>query len=477
MARLALWLLALNLLLAGCVADYDYIYDEESQDEEELTHVPSFTSVPQNFDVMKGDSITLPCLMDQAGHTIIWKSVLEDGSERVYFMGNIPMTTDDRFKLEQTGDKGSSLVISRLQPGESGAYICQVSSNPPVSLRHTVNVRYPPMVKATPEDGVLVARQGTTASMACTASGNPTPTVTWTKKGGLLPGGKKKMEGAKVAIDKVERAHMGTYMCTVDNGVGDAVVKTFRLEINSPPEIEAVTKVHTGAGYEAQLICTVHGQPLPTVSWARMGDKTVDKMRHVQQHEGAQYSLTIDEVRDSDLGQYVCRARNDYGTANAAIELTGQPKEVLMTSPAHGREKDSYTLRWNVESYAPIEEYKVTYKIAQTNNSSPKQQWEQITVPAPAKEGSTVVYSHLHELRNLAPATAYEAVVTAKNKYGWSEEPSRPFKLYTLGAHFTAADLVGGEALGSTDPNSAVSTRSGALTAATALLCALLAVL
>ncbi|KAF0314093.1 hypothetical protein FJT64_001556 [Amphibalanus amphitrite] len=131
-----------------CVADYDYIYDEESQDEEELTHVPSFTSVPQNFDVMKGDSITLPCLMDQAGHTIIWKSVLEDGSERVYFMGNIPMTTDDRFKLEQTGDKGSSLVISRLQPGESGAYICQVSSNPPVSLRHTVNVRYPPMVKA-----------------------------------------------------------------------------------------------------------------------------------------------------------------------------------------------------------------------------------------------------------------------------------------------------------------------------------------
>ena len=78
----------------------------------------------------------------------------------------------------------------------------------------------------------------------------------------------------------------------------------------------------------------------------------------------------------------------------------------------------------------------------QTNNSSPKQQWEQITVPAPAKEGSTVMYSHLHELRNLVPATAYEAVVTAKNKYGWSEEPSQPFKLYTLGAReFSTAQL------------------------------------
>ena len=65
------------------------------------------------------------------------------------------------------------------------------------------------------------------------------------------------------------------------------------------------------------------GAPLQ-VSWSRMGDVAVDKTRHRQQHEGAQYTLTIDEVRDSDLGQYVCRARNDHGTANAAIELTGQ---------------------------------------------------------------------------------------------------------------------------------------------------------
>ena len=55
-------------------------------------------------------------------------------------------------------------------------------------------------------------------------------------------------------------------------------------------------------------------------------------------------------------------------------------------------------------------------------------------VPAPPKDGSTVIYSHTHVLRSLAPATAYEAVVTAKNKYGWSQEPEKPFKLYTLGA-------------------------------------------
>ena len=70
----------------------------------------------------------------------------------------------------------------------------------------------------------------------------------------------------------------------------------------------------------------------------------------------------------------------------------------------------------------------------QANGSSPKQKWEQITVPAAPKDGSTTMYSDTHVLESLAPATAYEAVVTAKNKYGWSQEPKQPFKLYTLGA-------------------------------------------
>lgn len=60
------------------------------------------------------------------------------------------------------------------------------------------------------------------------------------------------------------------------------------------------------------------------VRWDRMGGGTIDPQHHVQRHEGATYSLSIDKVKDSDMGIYVCRARNTMGSADATIELTGQ---------------------------------------------------------------------------------------------------------------------------------------------------------
>ena len=66
-----------------------------------------------------------------------------------------------------------------------------------------------------------------------------------------------------------------------------------------------------------------------------------------------------------------------------------------------------------------------------TFQTDSKQKMEQIIVPAPPKEGSTVMYSQEQVLHKLAPATAYEATVIAKNKYGSSEKPEKPFKLFT----------------------------------------------
>ena len=39
-----------------------------------------------------------------------------------------------------------------------------------------------PVVKPTPAGGALAVTDGSSAALACMASGNPTPTVTWTKK-------------------------------------------------------------------------------------------------------------------------------------------------------------------------------------------------------------------------------------------------------------------------------------------------------
>lgn len=39
------------------------------------------------------------------------------------------------------------------------------------------------------------------------------------------------------------------------------------LNVSDPPEIEVERSwVHSGEGYEAQLVCIVHGEPAPNVS-------------------------------------------------------------------------------------------------------------------------------------------------------------------------------------------------------------------
>ena len=68
------------------------------------------------------------------------------------------------------------------------------------------------------------------------------------------------------------------------------------------------------------------------VTWSRVGDAPLDDVRHRQAREGSSHSLTIDQVRPSDLGRYFCRGYNDLGTAAAVIELAGQQTGVIVRS-------------------------------------------------------------------------------------------------------------------------------------------------
>lgn len=51
-----------------------------------------------------------------------------------------------------------------------------------------------------------------------------------------------------------------------------------------PPEIEVERSyIHTGVGYEAQLICIVHAEPAPHVVWYKDGTQLGTTEQHSQQ--------------------------------------------------------------------------------------------------------------------------------------------------------------------------------------------------
>ena len=85
---------------------------------------------------------------------------------------------DKRLRLE-----GHNLIISNLEPEDTGQYDCEIEadSDRPISVTHKLDILIPPQVTSEPADGNVVVKKGSSVSIKCHASGNPKPHVTWKK--------------------------------------------------------------------------------------------------------------------------------------------------------------------------------------------------------------------------------------------------------------------------------------------------------
>ena len=70
----------------------------------------------------------------------------------------------------------------------------------------------PPTITEAPQDTTV--NEGDRLQLTCKASGQPTPTITWTKDGKEL--------GKTLNIQKSNRNDAGKYVCKADNNVKDA---------------------------------------------------------------------------------------------------------------------------------------------------------------------------------------------------------------------------------------------------------------
>jgi len=70
-----------------------------------------------------------------------------------------------------------------------------------------------------------------------------------------------------------------------------------------------------------RLECDVTGYPQPDITWYQDGRK-IETGDHIQlDYNNGHCSLSIDRVTIDDEAEYVCEARNDYGTASTWAEL------------------------------------------------------------------------------------------------------------------------------------------------------------
>lgn len=178
---------------------------------------------------------------------------------------------------------------------------------------------------------------GATAKFEAKVSGQPEPTIEWTKDGEELtssPHFRTYYDGevCKLTIFEAKDDDSGEYTCVATNDVGTASSKA-QLVVKEPivsPEFKK--KMENTAVVEektAEFVVRVVGNPEPTIEWTKGGKKIRGdsrfQMRTVDKYT---FKLVIKHVTLDDLGTYKCVASNEAGRAQCSARLDVTEKMV-----------------------------------------------------------------------------------------------------------------------------------------------------
>jgi len=300
---------------------YDYNYESQDYVEEpQPSLIPQFTTEAQHFKVAKDRIIRLPCRVDHLGPMVIsWKKSDGNGGNLQYLAtGTHRLTSDTRVSVEESNEKGSTLVISFANDQDVGDYVCEVSSNPPATLRHSVSLIVHPSVNILkPPDDIYRIFHGEELALVCRGEGDPEPTISWKRERKRMPDGHEKIYGAQVIYSNVTRKHSGTYVCEGSNGSGYIATDTIKIDVIHPPEITGEQSyIQEGSeGIKLELVCIVHASPKANVTWYKDGRRLQESRDRVFIEKiGRKHLLSIRNLEENrDAGTYTCHATNSVG--------------------------------------------------------------------------------------------------------------------------------------------------------------------
>jgi len=380
-----------------------------------LHHVlePRILSSKKVYKVEVGGEVKLECNVKNLGSMVLlWKQ-----GPRVLTADTMVVRRDKRLRLE-----GHNLIISNLEPEDTGQYDCEIEadSDRPISVTHKLDILIPPQVTSEPADGNVVVKKGSSVSIKCHASGNPKPHVTWKKVNEDDIAG----NGEVMELSKVTRHHEGVYECSASNGVGIMASSKINLRVLHKPEVSAEQEtVFTGVGHQAVLVCNVHSSPEAEVIWYRGSLALENDKRMYREDLGTRRSLVIHHVREEEFTQYRCQASNSLGTGEATITISGKPIAPSIDTRVEVLGGGNFKISWRTDSYASIEQYRLLYRKAPApTNPGQSFAWTSVVIPGP---------QHTTQDRNRNKATFtltqldievdYQVQVQAKNAFGWGK--------------------------------------------------------
>ncbi|XP_049289034.1 protein sax-3-like isoform X2 [Anopheles funestus] len=399
---------------------------------------PYFKLEPMDATALVGQRVQFLCAVDgDPQPQILWSK--ENGHIPV---GRAEILEEDR-----------SLVIRSVVPSDQGLYICEAHNTiGQISAKAQLIVNSPPTFLIKPQDQ-KTALNGV-ASFKCTASGNPQPSVFWTKEGSqtlMFPNNtydnmQVSVQGT-LQIRGVQKDDDGYYICSALSVAGSTASRAYLQVLtsedsNPPPILQIVPANQTlPRGTVATLPCRASGNPTPAIRWMKNATDINLSGGNGRFSIIQGGTLRIDDLRNEDSGWYRCVAYSGKGETSWSAYLMvesnlssmqhrshnadllpsapGIPKAVNITNSnitltwTRGQDElqmNSVTGGYTIEYYSPEE----------------KAGWIKAMSRIP---GYTAT------ITNLSPSTSYMFIIRAENSHGYSAPSPTSAIIRTLSAN------------------------------------------
>ena len=155
-------------------------------------------------------------------------------------------------------------------------------------------------------------------TIVCTATGQPQPSIRWSKSVGSLPKGRNKVVHGTLTIHNVTRKDRGIYICKAENILGSAS-DTAHLMVFSPLRFKDLPPrtVTPFIGSTLRFPCVAESDLRPSITWTKDGISQLSVSSNVLTNG----SLVLTNIKRAHQGSYTCRATNALTKIEAKVKV------------------------------------------------------------------------------------------------------------------------------------------------------------
>ncbi|CAB3373221.1 Hypothetical predicted protein [Cloeon dipterum] len=271
---------------------------------------PEIKEEPHDVEITFGGTIYFTCKADG------------DPQPNIFWLRN--SHTVDKNPRYSVLDDGT-LMISNAVLEDVGSFECVAKNSVGQTKSRSAVMRVgrtvdKPKFVINPED--YYGHQGQQISLHCTATGHPSPSVTWSRDGKDVRINERVrvLDNGTLTIRHSRVEDSGSYKCSASNFIGTTQTIIYVKVVGAPILSEALKNESARAGDMVLFRCLAQGQPSPTVNWYKEG-QLIPHGGNVALLANGQI-LRIEQVKLSDAGQYTCLARNTAGQVIAVAWLS-----------------------------------------------------------------------------------------------------------------------------------------------------------